>query len=281
MLRQAARRLRRSPASTLTVILSLAIGIGASAVLFSLVNAAILRMIPVRNPAQLVWFDSGSHGRALSYPFYEHIQNHPQFQGILAAFPTVVNLSAANTAERAPVELVSGNYFDVLGLNPTLGRLLTPADQHSPVAVISHAYWQNRLGGSPSVIGQTIRINNSPWSIVGVAPPGFGGLDRAYQRPLFVPLGMKPHVTPGWNGLDKPLFAWLYIAGRLQPGVNPTTLGTELNARFHSFQETFLPLDPTLSAAARQLIRGRRLHLDPLGAAVFEPRVASQLSVLS
>ncbi len=277
----AARRLRNSPGFTLTVVLSLAIGIGASAVLFSLVNAAIVRMIPVRHPSQLVWFDSGSHGRALSYPFYQHIQNDAHFDGILAAFPTVVNLSSPTTAERAEVELVSANYFEVLGLSPSLGRLLTPADDHAPVAVISHAYWQNRLGGSPSAVGQTIRINGSAWTIVGVAPPGFGGLDRAYQRVLFVPIGMKPQVTPGWNGLDKPLFAWLYIAGRLQPGVNPTALGAELNARFHAFQETFLPADPTLSAAARQLIRGRRLHLDPLGAAVFEPRVASQLSVLS
>ena len=168
----------------------------------------------------------------------------------------------------------------MLGLTPSLGRLLTPADDHAPVAVISHAYWQYRLGGSPSAIGQTIRINASAWTIVGVAPPGFGGLDRAYQRLLFLPLGRKPQVTPGWNGLDKPLIAWLYIAGRLKPGLDPAALGAELNARFQAFQEIHLPLDPTLSAAQRKLIRERRLHLDPLAVAVLEKRVSSQLSAL-
>ncbi len=278
----AARRLRQSPAFTLAVILSLAVGIGASAVLFSLVNAAMLRMIPVRDPGQLVWFDSGSHGRALSYPFFLHIQNHPRFDGVLCAFPTVVNLSTngAAAAERAETELVSGNYFDILGVTPFAGRLLTPADDLAPVAVVSHRFWQTRMAGSAAAIGRTIRVNGSAWTVVGVAPPGFGGLDRAYQRALFVPMGMKPHVTPGWNGLDKPLHAWLYIAGRMKPGADRLSLGAELNSRFQAFQETFLPHDLTLSAAQRTLIRGRRLRLDRLSMAVFDRRVSSHLTTL-
>ncbi|MCC6536488.1 MAG: ABC transporter permease [Bryobacterales bacterium] len=279
-IRYAARRLRQSPGFTLAAVLSLAVGIGASVVLFSLVNAAMLRLIPVREPGQLVWFDSGSHGRALSYPFYRQIQHHPGFDGVLCAFPTVVNLSASGVAERAEAELVSANYFEVLGVTPFAGRLLTSSDDRTPAAVVSHAYWRSRLGASPAAVGSTVRVNGEAWTVVGVAPPGFGGLDRAYQRVLFVPMGMKPHITPGWDGLDKPLIAWLAIAGRLRPGVERGALSTELNARFQAFQETFLPHDATLTTAQRQLIRGRRLRLERLSMAVFDSRVASHLSTL-
>lgn len=120
------RRLRQSPAFSTAVIMSLAIGLGASTVLFSLVNAAILRMIPVRAPRELVWFDSGAHGRALSYPFYEQVKDDPRFDGVLSAFPCVV-------------------------LAPFAGRLLTAADHRAAVAVVSHDYGRTRLGASRSV----------------------------------------------------------------------------------------------------------------------------------
>ncbi|MBL8231713.1 MAG: ABC transporter permease [Bryobacterales bacterium] len=278
--RYSSRRLRNSPGFSVVVILSLAVGIGASSALFSLVNAAVLRMIPVREPRQLVWFDSGSHGRALSYPFYEHIRGDPRFEGILCAFATTVNISVEGAAERTTAELVSANYFEVLGLRPVAGRLLTGADARTPVAVVSHAYWQSRLRGAAGVVGTTIRLNGTAWTIAGVAPPGFGGLDRAYQRSIFVPMGMKPQVTPGWNGLDKPLIAWVHIAGRLKPGVDYKRLGPELNSRFQAFQELYLPSDVTLSAVQRQIIRGRWLHLKPLGSSVFEQPVTSNLSLL-
>ena len=101
-------------------------------------NAALLRLIPVREPGQLVWFDSGSHGRALSYPFYEHVRKDARFDGILCAFPAVVNISSEGMAERAEAELVSGDYFEVLGITPAAGRLLTPSDDRAPVAVVSY-----------------------------------------------------------------------------------------------------------------------------------------------
>ncbi len=280
-LRFGVRHQRRAPGFSVTVILSLCLGIGASSTLFSLVNAAILRMIPVHDPAQLVWFDSGSHGRALSYPFYQEVRRHPSFDGVLAAFATPVNLSSAGMADRVAAELVSGNYFAVLGLQPHRGRLLNEADDRQPVAVVSHQFWQTRLAGSEKVIGQSIQVNGASWTVVGVAPVGYGGLDRAYQRALFVPLGMKPQITPGWNGLDKPLIAWFSIAGRLKPAVDRLPLGHELNVRFQAFQEAHLPLDHRLSPAQWRLIRGRRLRLDPLGNAVFAPHVAEHLAALS
>ncbi len=280
-LRYSARRLRQAPAFTATVVLSLAIGIGASASLFSLVNAAIVRSIPVRHPEQLVWFDSHPHGRALSYPFYQLVRDDPRFQGVLCAFPTTVNVNAAGRAERADAELVSGNYFDVLGVRRAhIGRLLAPADDRHPVAVLSHAFWQTRLGGSMDIVGRAIQINGAAWTVVGVAPPGFAGLDRGYQRALFVPIGMKPQITPGWNGLDKPLIAWLYMAGRLKPGVAREHLGAELHQRLQAFQEAHLPREPRLSPAQRQLIRERHLRLEPLRYAVLNPQMASHLTTL-
>jgi predicted permease len=276
-----ARRLRQAPVFTATVLLSLAAGIGASSALFSLVNAAPLRTIAVQHPEQLVWFDSGSHGRALSYPFYEQIRADSRFDGVISAFATPVNVSSAGVSERIEAELVSSNYFEVLGLQPHLGRMLSSADHHQPVAVLSHAFWQARLGASAEIVGRMIRINGSSWTVVGVAAPGFSGLDRAYKRALFVPLGMKPQITPGWNGLDKPLIAWLHIVGRVRPGVDRAQLGTELNAQFHSFQEAHLPGNRELSLAQRQLIRGRRLRLESLGNAVIDSRVGSHLSTLA
>lgn len=278
--RYAARRLGRSPGFTMLVAISLAAGIGAGSALFSLVNAAILRMIRVSDPQQLVWFDSGAHGRALSYPFYQEIRNDEHFEGVLCAFATVINISTAGMAERAEAELVSGNYFEVLGVQPHTGRLLSRQDETEPVAVVSHSFWQTHLQGDRAIVGRTVRINGSAWTIAGVTPPGFDGLDRAYRRAVFLPMGMKPQVTPGWNGLDKPLIAWLYILGRLRPGVDRVRFSAELNARFHSFQEAHLPGERRLSPAQRQLIRERRLRLEPLGNAVFESRVASHLTAL-
>lgn len=276
-LRFGARRLRLAPGFTAAVVLSLAIGIGSSSALFSLVSAAILRSIPVHRPDQLVWFDSGSHGRALNYPFYQEILQDPHFDGVLCAFPTSVNVSATGLAERTEAELVSANYFTVLGIQPHLGRFLTRADDRAPVAVVSHDFWQSRLRGASGIVGSTIRINGAAWTIVGVAPPGFSGLDRAYQRDLFVPMGMKPAITPGWNALDKPLVAWLYIAGRLKSSIDREGLGAELNARFQLFQETHLAQEKKLSPAQRQMIRGRHLRLEPLASAVLESRVADHI----
>ncbi len=203
-LRYACRRLAHAPAFTALAVVSLALGIGANTALFSLINAALIRLIPVQSPEELVWFHSGSHGRALSYPFYELIRDDVRFNGVLSAFPTPVSLSFGDVAQRVEAELVSGNYFSVLGVRPHLGRLLTEADHSLPMAVISHEFWQSQLAADPRVVGRIVKINGAPWTVAGVAQPGFGGLDRAYRRSLFVPMGMKPRITPGWNGLDKP-----------------------------------------------------------------------------
>lgn len=280
-LRYGCRRLAKTPGFTALAVVSLALGIGANTALFSLINAALIRLIPVHNPEELVWFHSGSHGRALSYPFYEFVRNDARFNGILAAFPTPVSFSCGDLAERIESELVSGNYFSVLGVRPHLGRLLTEADDRLPIAVLSHAFWRSHLAADPQIVGRTVRINGKPWTIAGVAQPGFGGLDRAYRRSVFVPMGMKPQITPGWNGLDKPLIAWLYIAGRLRPGLDRSCVAADLNGRLQAFQEAHLPNESRLSNAQRDIIRGRRLRLEPLREAVLDTRVARHIGTLS
>jgi len=178
-------------------------------------------------------------------------------------------------------ELVSGNYFQVLGIQPHLGRLLASEDHRSPVAVVSYAFWQSTLGGDANAVGRTVRINDAAWTVVGVAQRGFAGLDKAYQRSVFVPMGMNPQVTPGWNGLDKPLIAWLYVLGRLKPGTDAAALAADLNGRLQAFQETHLRTEQKLSDAQRAVIRDRRIRLEPLREAVLDARVARYLGTLT
>jgi len=287
-LRYGLRRLRRTPGFTATAILSLALGIGATTALFSLVNAALFRLIPVHNPEELVWFavKPAIHGRSLNHPFYQSLAGHEAFANLLCAFPTWVNLRAGRGApERVETELVSGTYFETLGLRPHLGRLLRPDDDRTrlghPVAVVSHAYWQSRLAADPSLIGSAIEVNGMPYTLIGVAPQGFHGIQQGYPRSLFVPMHMKPQVTPGWDGLDKPLIAWVSIVGRLRPGIDRHALGVEMNERLHAFQAPYLAADHRLTPAQRKIIQGRTIFLEPLRDAVLDSSEKGRLTTLA
>ncbi len=212
-LRFAFRALGKHKSFTAVAVITLALGIGANTALFSIVNAALLRLVPADNAHELHWLAVPPHkyGRVLSYPFYETLQDDDHFNGLLGAFPAAVNVRFdANPAHRTWCELVTGSYFSTLGIEPYLGRLITPEDDRvrlgSPVVVVSYSYWQSRLGGDPDALGRSLEINGSAFTLVGVAPPGFGGLKQGYPRDLFVPMQMKPAVT-NWDGLDKLLIA--------------------------------------------------------------------------
>ena len=189
-LQYAVRQLRKSPGFTFTVILTLALGIGANAAVFTLFDKVLLRMLPVQQPKQLVRFkwDGGFSGSIsafggemkdyYSYPMYKDLREKNQvFSEILAADRANVGVSWNNQAEDKDVELVSGNYFQLLGLQPALGRLMTPQDDTAknanPQLVLSYAYWKSRFAASPAVIGQTVLIEGHPFTIVGVAPSNF------------------------------------------------------------------------------------------------------------
>ena len=226
------RALRKSPVFTTVAVLSLALGIGANAAIFSLMDQALLRFLPVKDPQQLVlldWsgaFSGSSRGlHTFSYPMYVDLRDGQPgvFSGLAARYQDVADVAAGGTAQRAAVELVSGNYFQVLGVGPALGRTLTPDDDKvkggEPYVVLSYGYWIRRFGGDASILNKTIRVNNCLMTVVGVAPKGFKGMDALAPADLFVPVMMKAQITPTWDDLERRTSIWLNVYGRLKKGV--------------------------------------------------------------
>jgi predicted permease len=162
-----------------------------------------------------------------SYPHYKDVRDQvPLFDGVIARAGVQLSVSAAGTSERAQGEIVSGNYFPVLGVRPVLGRLLDAGDDGlpgaSPVAVLSYGYWSRRFGANPNVVGRKIILNNYPFAVVGVAARGFNGVLKGQNADVFVPTAMKRELTPGWNGLVERDIMWLNIFARLKPSMSRT-----------------------------------------------------------
>ena len=263
-LRYALRQLRKSPGFTLTVVLTLALGIGANAAVFTLFDQVLLRMLPVQEPRQLVRFEwtgsfsgsmssfGGSTYNYFSYPMYKDLRDKNQvFSAILAADRTNVGVVWNNQAEDEDVELVSGNYFQLLGLRPALGRLLTPQDDTAknanPQVVLSHSYWKGRFSASPAVIGQSIRINGHPFTIVGVAPENFQTAIGGYKPGLFLPISMSEIAIPSAGEreyLTSHQSIWLTLIARLQPGRTIPQAQASLAPLWHALRAEELTLYP-------------------------------------
>ena len=225
------RSLRRSPGFAAAAILTLALGIGANAAIFSLTDQVLVQRLPVASPDELVLFDgpgtyqgSTRGQQVFSVPMFRGLEQAapPVLSGMFARYGAVAAVSVGDDAERVPAELVSGGYFRTLGVGAGSGRVLGAADDRTPdahpVVVLSHAYWQRRFGGA-DVLGRDIRINGRPMTIVGVAQAGFSGVDRGRPADLFVPLMMKAALTPTWNDLEEWRSRWVQVMGRLRPGV--------------------------------------------------------------
>ena len=235
--RYAARSLARSPGFTITAVASLAIGIGASAAIFSLLDQVLLRLLPVREPERLVLVDwkgnalAHARGRGagvnlMSYPICRDLQRQDRFfDGVLCRHPTEVNLAVAagQTPELVGAEIVSGSYFPVLGVSPGLGRLINEDDDGQPgahpVVVLSHAYWLQALGGAPDVVGRRVLVNNFPMTVVGVASATFRGIDVGNVPAVWIPAAMKKQATPEWDKLLDRRTSWMQVIGRLKPGI--------------------------------------------------------------
>jgi predicted permease len=237
-LRLGIRALAKSPGFTLVALLSLALGIGANTAIFTLLNAILLRPLPVESPSQLLLFGDGSAAgstasfpneswRLFSYPFFrEFTQKQQSFSGVAAIGSTQFSQRASITGsayERAHVNLVSGSYFSVLGIPPFLGRTISDEDNKSagagPVAVASYGWFQRHFNGDPAALGKVIRIQSHDYTLVGVAKPGFTGITVGEAADLWIPLSMEKEISPGWNGIDNKFFQSLYLFGRLKPGV--------------------------------------------------------------
>ncbi|MGP8253080.1 MAG: ABC transporter permease [Terracidiphilus sp.] len=253
-IRFALRQLRKSPAFTITVVLTLALGIGANSAVFTLFDQVLLRLLPVLNPHQLVRFtwtggfsgDGNSFGGDItnyfSDPAYKDLRdrNHV-FSGLIAADRASAGISWHNQAENEDTEIVTGNYFEVLGLRPALGRLIGPQDDTAknanPVAVLSYDYWKSRFTGSAGAIGQTLLVNGHAFTIVGVAPPNFQTAIGGYRPGLFVPISMSEVIIPAFapdDDLNSHQTIWLTLIGRLKPGITRDQAQAGLASFWHS-----------------------------------------------
>src|SRR5713101_575437 len=212
------RLLRKSPAFTIVAVLTLALGIGANTAIYTLLDQALLRSLPVKEPNRLTVLrflgdDTGStHARGesnlvFSYPMYRDLRDHNSvFSGLIATDWTQVGVQWRNQPELVAAELVSGNYFDVLGVQPALGRGLVASDDlvadANPVVVLSFSYWQRRFGSDPAVVNQSLLVNGRPFTILGVAPPGFHSVVMGDTPDIFAPMTMKAAIRPGFKDLE-------------------------------------------------------------------------------
>ncbi len=257
-LRWAFRAIRRSPGTSAVAVLSLALGIGANTAIFSLVNALLLKVLPLPSPQELVLVASNPANPRTSWNYPDYVAFRDRTTGLtgLAAVSGVRQLGlqagdggTAGAAELAPAQFVSGNYFDVLGVRPALGRLFNAAEDGpfggSPWAVLNHDFWRRRFGGDPSVIGRTIRVNGYPLSIVGVSAEGFRGMDPTARPGLYIPMVMNSEITGVPSGVwNTRHFWWFQVVGRLPGAASRASIETQLNTIFKDQQEAERRADP-------------------------------------
>ena len=219
-LQYAGRLLRRSPAFTLVAVLSLALGIGANTAIFSIVNAVMLRSLPIEDPSRLVQIQQGQNG-VLTNPIWEQVRDHQKaFSGVAAYSEDGFDLADGGESHMAFGVWASGDFFRVLGVPALRGRVFNNYDDRRgapALAVISYRFWQSRFAGDPAVVGKTLRLNRHPFEIVGVTPPWFSGLnvDRAFE--VAVPIACEPLLHSAHPSLDERSTWWLTLLGRLRP----------------------------------------------------------------
>jgi predicted permease len=232
--RYAFRVVRRSPAFAIVAIVSLALGVGVNTLVFSVVNALVVRPLPIADPSRVVFVEPG-RGFTLSYPDYRDMRDRTTAFGALVAYRAApMDLAADRGPARVWGYLATGNYFDALGVTPAAGRFFhAPDDQHpgqSPVVVLSFDCWTARFGADPRAIGTTVDINGHPYTIIGVAPRGFYGTELFYRPELWVPMMMQAEIEPGNSWLDRRSTENLWVLGRLKPGVTPAQGAGDLTA---------------------------------------------------
>jgi predicted permease len=246
----ALRTLRRSRGFAVLAALTLALGIGANTAIFTLLDQVLLRLLPVKNPQQLVLLTMrGRHygnnwgGNAISYPMYRDFQDHNEvFSGMFCRFPQPVSMTYGGQAERTQGELVSGTYFSVLGVGTVLGRAIGPEDDRvpdgHPVVMLSYDYWKQRFGGDRQIIGKTLLVNNYQMAVIGVAQPGFDGVELGTSTKIFIPVMMEKEIIIGpMKLLTDRRSRWVNAFGRLKPGVTEEKAKASLQPFMHSMLE--------------------------------------------
>jgi predicted permease len=280
-LKFALRTLFKTPFVTAIAVLSLALGIGANAAIFSLFDQLLLQPLPVRAPEELVNFaapgpkpGSQSCGQAgdcdavFSYAMYRDLERQQTaFTGMAAHRSFGANLAIRAQTISGEGMMVSGSYFNLLGLTPALGRLLVPADDQTIggqyVTVLSHAYWENHLGSDPDVLNQTIIVNGHPMTVVGVAPRGFDGTTLGSRPFVFVPISMRGQMEPGFDEFENRRTYWIYVFGRLKPGTTIAQANRSINATYRPIiTEIEAPLQEGMSDQTLAQFRRKEIALE-------------------
>ena len=247
------RSLSRTPVFAMVAILSLTLGIGANTAMFSLLDQVLFRLLPIRDQARVVifhfegWMGGASHSDSnesvFSYPMYRDFRDRSQvFDGVIGRSSATVNVITDDQAEQAHAEIVSGNFFDVLGVRPVIGRLLSADDDLTsgghPVIVLSHGYWTRKFAAHTAILNQTLRVNGLSMIVVGIAPRNFRGIVSGQTPDIYAPIAMKAQLTPGYmDNLADRQALWLNIFGRLEPGITRAQANTAMEPLFHSILE--------------------------------------------
>jgi predicted permease len=284
-LRFAWRALRKSPFFTTIAILTLALGIGANTAVFTLMNQLLLRYLPVRHPEQLVMLDQPTitSGLAIiphsfSYPMYKDFRDQGQvFSGVLARYPFPVSLGYQGQIERVAGEIVSGNYFEVLGISAHVGRTLTPDDNRTPgghaVAFLTYGYWMRQFGGDRSILNQTLLINGHAMTVVGIGPRGFDGVEVGRATDVMVPVMMQAQIAPGLGDvLGNRRTWWLNVFARLKSGVPLKQAEASCNVLFRQINTAEFNAIPGAPEHFRDRFVNKHLDLLPAGRGLSDIR---------
>jgi predicted permease len=246
------RMLFKNPGFTIVAVLTLALAIGANTAIFSVLNALILKTLPVKQSGELVTLGNPArvHSRSggtpnvdiFSYPLFKELRDGNQvFTGMYAtgdARRLRIKTDNSSNAGDEPVRgrLITGDYFSVLGIQAAQGRVFTPAESEprnpTPAVVISNTYWKRKFNSNPAIIGQTIRLNDSPMTVIGVLPAGFDGDISGELLDVWIPLSMQEQIQPGKDWVESPRVSWLMLMGRLKPGVTPAQAQASINVLF-------------------------------------------------
>ena len=279
-LRYGLRALRKGPLFTAVAVLTLALGIGANTAMFSLLDQVVLRLLPISHPEQLVIVrETGNHfgntygPNTLSWPMFEDLRDNNQvFSGMFCRFPANVTIGYRDQPSQIHAELVSGSYFPTLGVRAALGRTIAPDDDEipdsRPVVVLSYSFWRSYFDGDRTIVGRTIALNSQAMTVIGVAQPGFDGVDLGVPAKVFVPIMMKTEMTPHSDGLKdrRRRLDWVTAYGRLKPGVSLEQAQLSLQPLMHSILEMEVQqpeFTRNATAADRQLFLRNRAELLP------------------
>jgi predicted permease len=296
-LRFAFRSMGKSPGFTLVVVLTLALGIGANTAIFGLIDQLLVRPLPVREPEKLVVLDapgpfSGTtHNNSevltpISHPMFQAIRDGNQvFSGVLAHYTTSAHLTASDTTEPVQADLVSGTFFQTLGVGPAAGRLFTPDDDLLPgghaIVVLSHGFWERRFAEDPEVVGRTVVVNGHPMTVVGVSERGFHGVEVGESIDVYVPLMMQAQLIPTWRrGIDDWRTRWLTPMARLKDGISPDEARAGVNALYRQLLQKDLESAGARSESFRERFGAKEIVLLEGGRGVSGLRHQSRTPLL-